>query len=47
MISNEIVKKILLTGDKFIPELQDILVALLDCLLIIMRGFKNSKKQMI
>ena len=48
---NEIFNNFLFTGDKFRTELhlrqKNLLIALVDCLLNIAKGFKNLKKQMI
>ena len=49
---NEIVKNVLLAGDKFMPEMHlkqplDLLIVLLDHLLKIKKEYKNLKKQEI
>ena len=49
---NKIVYKFLLARDKFMPELhlkqpRDLLIVLVNHLLNIVKGFKNSKKQVI
>ena len=44
---NEIVNTFLLAGDKFMPEMPDLLIALVDHLLKIKKEFKNLKKQEI
>ena len=44
---NEIVNTFLLAGDKFMPEMPDLLIALVDHLLKIKKEFKNLKKQKI
>ena len=44
---NEIVNASLLAGDQFMPEMPDLLIALVDRLLKINKEFKNLKKQEI